>query len=50
MTSGVHVEDAARAYVLALKHATAGSVYNVTTANDITNRWFRKSSPTDSNP
>ena len=41
MTSGVHVEDAARAYVLALKHAPAGSIYNITTANDITNRCFR---------
>ena len=34
MTSGVHVDDAARAYVIALKYAPAGSVYNIVTSED----------------
>ena len=36
MTSGVHVEDAARAYVLALKHAPAASMYHIVSSNDTT--------------
>ncbi|CAK0787744.1 hypothetical protein CVIRNUC_010966 [Coccomyxa viridis] len=33
-TSGVHVDDLARLYVLALKHAPAGTVYFATTSNN----------------
>jgi nucleoside-diphosphate-sugar epimerase len=33
------VEDAARAYVLALEHGKAGNVYNITSSNDATVRW-----------
>ena len=34
MTSGAHVDDVARAYLLALKHAPAGSVYHISTSNN----------------
>ena len=35
----MHVDDLARAYVLALKHGKAGNVYNITSSNDATVRW-----------
>ena len=38
MTSGAHVDDVARAYLLALEHAPAGSVYHVSTSNDTSMR------------
>ncbi|KAI1456238.1 putative NAD dependent epimerase/dehydratase [Annulohypoxylon moriforme] len=37
VTSTVHVDDAARLYLLAAEKAPAGSVYNATDATDITN-------------
>lgn len=33
-TSGVHIDDLARLYVLALKKAPAGTVFNATSSND----------------
>lgn len=33
MTSGAHVDDVARAYLLALKHAPAGSIYHISTSH-----------------
>ncbi len=38
-TSGVHVEDLARLYVLALKRAPAGTVFNATSSNDNSARY-----------
>ena len=38
-TSGVHVEDLARLYVLALKRAPAGTVFNATSSNDSSARY-----------
>ena len=38
-TSGVHVDDLARLYVLALKHAPAGTVYFATSSNNSSARW-----------
>ena len=35
----MHVEDLARLYVLALKHAKAGTVYFATTSNNSSARW-----------
>ncbi|KAI0880480.1 putative NAD dependent epimerase/dehydratase [Annulohypoxylon maeteangense] len=37
VTSTVHVDDAARLYLLAAEKAPAGSVYNATNATDVTN-------------
>lgn len=35
----MHVDDLARLYVLALKHAPAGTVYFATTSNNSSARW-----------
>ena len=37
-STAVHVEDAARAYVLALEHGKAGNIYNITSNWDFTNK------------
>ena len=33
------MEDVARLYVLALKHASAGSIFNANTSSDSSARW-----------
>ena len=39
------MEDLARLYVLALKHAPAGSIFNANTSNDSSARWVAMVSP-----